>query len=220
MFARDRDLLVLEPNVFRDAAWAGQRLVRGVGAVAGSTLTLGSADADLAAVGVRAGHVALVGSVAYEVVDRLSPTALTISRLRDEPGGPVIPPPPGSGLAVTVATFSPQIRLVHGQVMRMAGLDPDAGAPRPGVPTPASVLNRADLARLEALGALHLVYAAAAAPAEATPGAWASPLLARAQMYRERFAAERQRTAVLLDADGDGVPESSRRLNLVQFVRA
>ncbi len=46
MFALDRDLLALEPNLFRDAAWAGQRVVSGVGDVAGETLTLLTQDVD------------------------------------------------------------------------------------------------------------------------------------------------------------------------------
>jgi hypothetical protein len=68
-----------------------------------------------------------------------------------------------------------------------------------------------------ALGALHLVYTAATAP----DANWnTSNEFSRAQTYRERFAAERQRIAARLDLDGDGEPDATRRLNLIQFVRS
>jgi hypothetical protein len=41
----------------------------------------------------------------------------------------------------------------------------------------------------------------------------------RAEEYRERFAAERRRAAGLIDLDGDGKPDATRRLNAVVFVR-
>ncbi|MFG0260543.1 MAG: hypothetical protein ACF8LK_09355 [Phycisphaerales bacterium JB041] len=40
MFATDRDLLVLEPSLVRDIGWVGQRLARGSGDIAGTTLTM------------------------------------------------------------------------------------------------------------------------------------------------------------------------------------
>lgn len=217
MFATDRDLVTLEPGLMRDVGWSGQMLVRGVGTIAGSVLTLSPGpEADLQAAGVGPGHVALVAGTSYEVVEVLGPLSARVSRLRDLPGDPVRPASPVSNAAVTVTTFSPQIRVVHEQVLRMAGIEPSAPA-GPGRPGAGAITNGPSLARLEALGALHLVFAAAAAPGgDLTPASWWS----RASMYRERFAAERQRIVAEIDTDGDGSPDATRRLNMVQFVRA
>lgn len=214
MFATDRDLLVLEPSLVRDVGWAGQRVVKGTGDVSGTTLTMTSQDVgfDLAEVG--AGHVVTVGGVVYEVVDALSNTQLTISRMRADPAGAALPPSATTGAAVEVMSYRPQIAMVHGQVLRMLGIDPDAGE-EIGVVTEASITNGPSLALLEALGALHLVFAAASALAgEGSPAAF------KMGMYRDRFAAERGRAAARIDTDGDGVADATRRPSVVQLVRS
>src|SRR3954470_14123560 len=70
MFASDRDLLAMEPNLFRDVGWVGQRLVSGTGGVAGTTLTLTAQDVDFEDGGVGAGCVVLVDGAPYEVLAR------------------------------------------------------------------------------------------------------------------------------------------------------
>ncbi len=214
MFATDRDLLVLEPNLFRDVAWAGQRLVSATGSISGATLTLSQFDVDLASAGVTAGHVATVDGVSYEVLTRLSPASATVSRLRAGTTDPALPPSPASGRPVTIASFRPQIALIHHQVLRMLGIEP-MDPPALGRPTETSITNPDALARLEALGALHLILAAAAALEP--PG---GPLGARADLYRARFGDERQRAAARIDLDGDGLPDATRRLNVIQLMRA
>lgn len=211
MFASDRDLLALEPTVFRDVVWVGQRLVFGVGDVSGTTLTLTSGAPDFEDAGVAAGHVVVFDGAGYEVVDRLGATTLTISRLRGAASDPVIPPTPGSGLTVAVVSFGPQLALVHRQVLLMLGIDPDDAQASPGE---GDIVNPGSLASLEAAGALHLVYAAAAALSDS-----GSPVAVRAGVYRERFAAERLRAAARIDLDGDGVADAIRRPSLVQLVR-
>jgi len=211
MFITDRDLLVLEPNLFRDAGWAGQRLVKGIGDVAGTTLTLTSQDVDLEAAGVEAGHIVSVGIVGYEVVERLSATTATISRLRVSTGDPVQAPSPAQEQQIEVFTFRAQIAMVHAQVLRLLGMEPDEEEG----PGEADITNPGALKRIEALGTLHLVFSAVAALGEPGSGVWA-----RAEMYRDRFAAERRRAAARIDLDGDGVADATRRLSLVQLVRA
>jgi len=213
MFATDRDLLVLEPTVFNDVGWVGQRLVKTTGSISGTTLTV-AATPDLEQVDVRGGHVALVNDVPYEVIERLSPTELTVSRLRSGSDGAVLPPAEITDAPVEVHTFGPQIALVHGQVLRAVGIEPDEPAD-PGAPAEEDITNPAALARLEALGALHLVFSAAAALAPV-----GSSQEARAALYRDRFAAERRRVVARLDLDGDGLPDATRRPNVVQFMRA
>lgn len=211
MFASDRDLLVLEPNLFRDVGWVGQRLARGTGAIGGTTLTISGADVALDAARVGPGMVAVVNGVAYEVLARLSASALTISRPRLSAGDPAQPPTPVAGVEAMIVTFGPQIGLVHQQLLRMLGIEPADAAARPGE---ADITNAAALTRLEALGALHLVYAAASGA-----GGPDSAAAQRAAMYRARFADERERAAARIDTDGDGAPDATRRFNVVQFVR-
>lgn len=213
MLATDRDLLALEPNLPRDAAWAGQRLVYGAGNIAGTTLTLTSQDVDFTAAGVAAGHVVSVGGTPYEVVAVLTATTATISRLRDDEDGPLIAPTPATGQVVEVITQRPQIALVEQQVLRMLGIEPGAEAAA-GVLSEASIITPGSLRRVVCLGALHLVYSAAAALSQA-----GSPLWLRAEMYRRRFAEERQRASAAVDTDGDGIADATRRLNVLQLAR-
>ncbi len=210
MFARDRDLLTLEPNLLRDVGWAGQRLVRGTGGAAGTTLAMTEQDVAFDAAGVGAGNVVLVDGTAYEVIERTTSASLVISRLRAAESDPLLPASPASGVPVEVTTFRPQIALVHAQTLRMLGIDPES-ADEPGE---ASVKSPWALRLLVSLGALHLVYAAASALAPV-----GSPLRERAEMYRERFAAERQRVAARIDTDGDGEPDAVRRLNVLLLER-
>ena len=169
MFITDRDLLLLEPNLFRDVGWAGQRLLQGLGTIVGSTLTISGYDLDFEQAQIDAGHIVSVGITAYEVIERLSATTATISRLRVSTSDPVQPPSPVSDLATEVFSYAPQMALVHAQVLRLLGIEPESS------PGEADITNPEALKRLEALGTLHLVFVAAGALGE--PG---SGLLARA----------------------------------------
>jgi hypothetical protein len=219
MFANDRDLLAIDPNVFRDCGVAGQRLVKGTGDVSATTLTLTAQDNDFEAAGVTAGHVVLVDGAAYEVLERLTATTAMVSRLRASTLDDPIPPSPTTGKPVEVWTFWPQIGIVHGQVLRMLGIDPE-DPPAPGQVTEQSITNPKSFAHVESLGALYHIYSAAALTMPGGAGGWASPIWSRAQMYRERFEAARQLSAARIDADGDGVPDATRRLSVLWSARA
>lgn len=210
MFALDRDLLVLEPALLRDVAWAGQRLIDSTATVAATTLTINTGSLETA--GVEQGHVVLFDGLALEVIARLSPTQATVSLVRPRRDGATIPPPPGVDRTARIYTFAPQIELAHRRVLGMIGIDPD-GTPilfAPAV-TEAAVTNPGALVRLEALGALHLIYAGA-------PGTGADPN-ARAALYRQRSEAERARVTVHLDLDNDGAADATRRLGAFVMVR-
>jgi len=212
-FAVDRDLLVLEPGLFREVSWVGQRLIRGTGDASGTALTMTSQDVLFDAASVGDGHVVLIGGAAYEVIDRVSGTVLTISRLRGAFDDAAIPVTGSTGAEVEVSTFGPQIATVHRQVLRMLGIEPDI-TPDPGQVSEVSILNRTAMARLEALGALHLVYSAASSALGSQ-----TPLGKKSEFYRQRFSSERQRTVAMIDLDGDGRPDATRRLNVIQFLR-
>lgn len=209
-FVTDRDLLIFEPALFRDFSWAGQTLVSASAAsIAGTTLT--SASSDFIAAGVQPGMVALVGGASLEVVAVAGPTTLTISRPRERIDDPALPPLAVTGAALRIATFAPQIALMHEEILRLLGVSA-VGA---GSPDENDILNPRSLSRLEALGALHVVFFGAAASQGAD-----TPLWARAAHYRERFIDEKRQTFAHIDLDGDGKADAVRRPGLARLRRA
>lgn len=215
MTATDRDLLALEPNLFRDLGWLGQRPVSGIGSIAGTTLTLSSSDVGLDEAAIGPGHVVQVDQTPYEVIARLSATELTVSRLRAAGDGDVIPPTPVAGKPVAVYTFAPQIARAREAVLRLLGVDP--GEPAEGVLTESSILDASGLRWLITLEALRLIFTGAATPG--APGG-TDPASAKAAMYQDRAAAERQRLTFEIDTDGDGQPDALRRPNTAYLHRA
>ncbi|MEO1585254.1 MAG: hypothetical protein AAFR96_11880 [Planctomycetota bacterium] len=213
MFASDRDLLVYEPRLFLETGWLGQLQFRETGVVsAGLAVVVGF---DFGAAGIGAGSVVSYGGGSYEVVQIAGTGQLGLSRLRASVTEAVISPPTLASGEIESFTFAPQMSVVHGQVLRMLGIEPEDG--RAGALTQESVVNPGAFTRLECLGTLHLVYSAAAA-ASAVGGAGLG-YADRAVMYRERFAAERGRVTGLIDVDGDGEAESVRRPGVTHLVR-
>lgn len=204
-FARDRDLAVLEPSLYRDVSWQTQTLVAGFGNVVETTLELVSSDVDFAASQLQAGMIAVINSVAYEITAYVDYNLLAVSKLRVAAGEPAIPLATANNQPFVVRTLRPQIVWAHAQFMAMAGLL--AGEEN-------KIMNKADAMRLEAIGALALVYSAAGAM-EPAAGVRAS----RAAFYRKRFAEERGRTVLLLDHDGDGRVDEQRLLHVGRMMR-
>lgn len=211
MFALDRDLLAIEPNVFRDLQWLGQRLCAGTASVSGSALTFAGLDVTLDDAGVDRGHVVTIDGVGYEILARLGPASATVSRVRASLDDPPIPVGTIASRPGAVHTFGPQAALVHRQILGMLGLVEN---PVEGGLGPSAVTNPRDVAEVEALGILHAAYAAASALA-----GQGSPLVQRAEHYRRRFGEARRRLRVALDTDGDGQPDARRTLSVLQLVR-
>lgn len=215
MFCTDRDLIVLEPRLFFDVSWTAQKrldLPTG-GAInsAGDTLTV--TGADVAALGIEHGFIAVVAGTPVEVIERLNSTQLRISRLRASTNDALIPAVAGAGLKLTIHTFMPQARVVHEQLLRMIGIEPGE-ASAPGRPAAPDITNPRAFALAEALGTLHLIFTSASAAVGGESLLWT-----KSQTYRERFAAERKRLVAEIDLDGDGEPDAVRRPSVVQFVR-
>lgn len=203
MFATDIDLLTLEPNLFADVGWNGQRLISATGTLSGTTLTIGGVD--LTASGVEAGCVVLMSGVPLEVIARTSATTLAISLIRWGRTGPAIPPVGLTTGNCEVRTFRPQIAIAHRAVMQTLGL---------GEGEDAQVTNGADFATFEAALTLYTIYAAASAGTEQ-----GRVLVSKAEQYRGRAGSERTRIAARLDTDSDGVIDATRRPGVIPLVR-
>ncbi len=216
MFATDRDLLTLEPNLFTDIRWAAQTLLdSGPATLSADGLTLTIPGVDLVQRAVQPGTVALLDNLPVEVLAVDTPTTLHISRPRARADDPPIPVLRSSLAiaAVTIHTFRAQIGIVHDQLLRALGIEP--GAPQqPGIVTESSITNPGALARVEALGALHIIFAAASALVGEESLAWH-----KARLYRERFGHDRRSVAAAIDLDHDGIAEAVRRINTVQLTR-
>lgn len=208
MFILDRDLLPLEPLLFRDVAWASQRPVSGIADIAGTTLTATLQDSSFTSAGVEPGFVLVLEGAAYEVIAVHGHDEVEISQPRPTPESPALPPPPATGRPFQVITFRPQIAAAHAQLLTMLGLAEGS----PGAP---AITNPGELRRPEALLALSMIYGAAS-----VLSGKGSPLAQRAAHYRRLFARERHTWRALLDLDGDGLPDATRRLNILQLVRA
>ncbi|MAY75639.1 MAG: hypothetical protein CMJ31_13170 [Phycisphaerae bacterium] len=208
-FAVDRDLLALEPSLFERVWWIGQRLVSGTGSLSGSMLLMSSQDVAFDAARITMGHVVVVGGVTLEVVVPAGATSLGVSRVRPTDESEVIPPGDIENAAVRLVTFAPQIEDVHRRVLRMLGVDPDGGE---GSLDASAVLNGHSLARLEALGALHMVFSASSVGGDSIERE-------KAEWYRVRFDQERRRVRARIDLDGDGRADVTRRVSVSRVVR-
>lgn len=205
MPATDRDLLVIEPLLFRDVGFAATTLVRGTGSIASGVLTISGGN--LPSLGVAPGHVAVVDGVPLEVLG-LSGAGATVSLLRLSAGAAPITPGNQSNKPASVASFGPHIRLVHEGLLRDLGLDaPTAGAT--GGPGESAITNPESLTLAGALGTLFMVWAAV----DSQRGR------ERTEHYRRRFNDERSRVRVLVDLDGDGLPDCARTFNQCQVNR-
>ncbi len=222
MFALDRDLIVYEPGLFREVAWTGQTLVTNASAVVSADgITVTASGTDLVALGIKAGMVVQLATLGVaEITAVPSATVMFISRLRGRMSDAALPVTASvTNDTATIASFSPQIELIHGVILASLGLIADgttgaAGDAASGAIEEHQVLNGRELAPLEALGALHVIYGSAAPLAGPNSVLWT-----KAEMYRERFARSKARAAAAIDLDGDGVVDAIRQASVVRFRR-
>lgn len=205
-FITDAQLLAYEPNLFIDLPYASQQVFRAEDAAVDRlivTSVAGGFD------GLAAQQVAVVASEAnphsaHAIATVDSDTQLTLAT---EPVGLA----QTTGLTLSVRSFSPQIGLIHADLMRTLGLDPDNPD---NTHNESAIISQGTVMNLEALGALWLAYNAAASLTGDN-----SPIREKAEHYRLRYRAAMNSTAVLIDTDGDGRGDLWRRPGLVQFHR-
>jgi hypothetical protein len=209
-FSTDRDLLVLEPNVFHEVPLVAQQRLRVTDAVVTGT-TVSSAAGDFASAQVGGGSVVLINQVAYEVISRVDDHTLGISLPRSTQADSAIPGGDGSALELIARTFAPQAELVHDGLLYLLGIDaedPDA------VVTEQAIVSLAVMKNLEVLGTLERVYRGAAMLVGEN-----EMLLVKAEEYRRRFREACAASTVLIDADGDGHVEERRYMGVRALAR-
>ena len=207
----DRDLLIHEPSVFVDASSIATSLLSAAdGTVTGTRLT--SAGSDFQAAGIDAGHVIVIGTQAIEVVTRVDPTNLDVSRPRATLTEVKIPPGDGTTLSIDVRTFGRIIAEVEAWILGALGIDPAD----PTLPLDeTAILNPGDIQEAVALRTLAQVFAAASAsnPTDAS-------LADRAALYSLRAAEVRRQTKAVLDLDADGIADAIRHIDVVSLQRS
>lgn len=212
-FCTDSDLLMLEPWIFRDAAFASQLLSSGTGAAAGTAFTrsAGSFVDDHAA---AAGVLTLSGDLAgcYPIMAVVSATVLTISSFHESlfTDNPAAPSPVGTGggIAFVVRTFAPQREIVSDLIRAAAGVGAGTRCPN------AVVLISPQLRNAAVLGTFQLIYSALAA-ASAEP----ADLSHRADYYERLYRRALSRLRVEIDTNADGKADIARKLNVIEMVR-
>ncbi len=206
MPATDRDLLVVEPLLFRDVGFAASTLARGTGSITAGVLTISGIN--LPSLGVTTGHVAIVDGVPLEVLAP-SGSGVTVSLLRLSSSASPITPGNQASKPASVASFGPQIRLAHNRLLQSLGLD-DATAQAMNGPNEAAITNPEALTLAGTLAALAFIWAAADSERARL----------RADQYDRRARDEAQRVRVLIDLDADGLPEAARTVNSARLIRA
>lgn len=204
----DRDLLVVEPHLFRDVVFVSQTPANFADATVMGT-SLVSLTADFVLAGVTPGMVAVIDGVSIEILERLSATALVVSRPRANLADAPLPPTGGTALKGRVATFGPQIRAAELALRRDLGLS-ESGASIEGY---AAIMD-AGMFRAGVYGALSLIFSAAAAGSDAT-----DPLWARARRYDQDRQRELRLLRLAFDTNGDGAGDLVRRTQPSRMVR-
>jgi hypothetical protein len=209
MFTADRDLVVLEPAVFRDAAHLSQVLYAGTCALDLTQVLTNSAPPESAE--ITSGGVALIDGVAMEIVQRAGEREFGVSLPRPDRGALLVAWRTLASAKIEIRGFSSMIAVVHRRLMADLGMSP--GGPHADVEIGA-VMNPEDWRNVETLGTLSLIYTAAAAMRGSD-----DPLWSKAEHYRREHAAARRRLVVRIDRDGDGVADVELRVQTGRLTR-
>ncbi len=205
-FINDAELLAYEPNAFIDLPYTSQQLFRTEDAtIDQQTVTSAVGGFD----GLAAQQVAVIGC------ETVPHSAHAIAAIDSDTQLTLVTAPVGlaqtTNLTLSVRSFGPQIGLVHAELMRALGLDPDNPD---NTLNESAVISQGTVMRLEALGALWLAYNAAASLAGDN-----RTVREKAEHYRLRYRAAMHSVTVLIDTDGDGRADLCRRPGTVEFRR-
>jgi len=209
-FATDIDLLLWEPKLLEEAAFASQILLSGSCDLNATAITIASGS--FIDSKVQAGNVVvLAGSIAgcFPIVTVDSATELNISALYADLSEPLVEPSvigTAAGLTFSIRTFWAQRQIVSDLILATAGLNPDV--------TGDQILLTPSLRRACALGSLQMIYNAIAATADET-----HHHAIRASVYGKLYRRALRLVRLEIDTNGDGEAEIHRDLNISSLIR-
>ena len=215
-FSKDVDLAKYEPNVFGSWYLSSQILCGGTnGIVAGTQFTASGVDFTTAQ--VAAGNVIYLESTdgaikgAFEIVDVIDSTHLTVSVLRASNEQAAIPVGSASGLTWRIVTYAPQAYEVLWQLSQKLGLSP--GCPDAAYDV-ADITNPDSLRQASVFGILTSVFEALYTGADGQ-----SVLVEKKEHYQWQFGKAIERLSVNVDTDADGEADKDIMPSVVQMVR-
>ncbi len=215
-FSKDVDLAKYEPNVFGSWFLSSQVLCSGTnGIVAGTQFT--ASGVDFTAAQVAAGNVIWLESAdgaikgAFEIVETIDSTHLTVSVLRISTEQNPIPIGSASGLTWRIVSYGPQAYKVLWQLSQKLGLSP--GCPDAAYDV-ADITNPDSLRQASVFGILTSVFEALYTGADGQ-----SVLVEKKEHYQWQFGKAIERLSVNVDTDADGEADKDIMPSVVQMVR-
>lgn len=203
-FASDADLLACEPTVFTDVPLTNQQILQVTdAALSGVTVTsdtggFSALEAEQVAV-LRSGEA---DAAAFAIASVDDDHTLTLATA---PSHFAV----STGLTLMGRTFAPQRQVIHEQLMRCLGLDPDGEDL-----DESAVVSVGLVRRLETLGTLWKVYEAGS-----TLLGDNTLMAAKTAQYGRHFNRALAGAVVLIDADGDGLADEQRTPGVGRLVR-
>ena len=215
-FSNDVDLAKFEPSVFGSWYLSSQVLCDGSnGIVAGTQFT--ASGVDFTAAQVAAGGVIYLESAdgvirgAFEIVEVIDSTHLTVSVLRVNSEQATIPVGSASGLTWRIVSYGPQAYEVLWQLSQKLGLSP--GCPDAAYDV-ADITNPDSLRQASVFGILTSVFEALYTGADGQ-----SVLVEKKEHYQWQFGKAIERLSVNVDTDADGEADKDIMPSVVQMVR-
>jgi hypothetical protein len=215
-FSTDADLLKWEPALLREIAMEDQCLARGTGASSAGLVVTATA-ARFQAGQVRPGHVIhlvkadLSVDGYYEVLSVESETQLTASLVGAKAGEwPSLPT--ATALDFDIHTFDPQHEEARWALLTRFGLETDAE--QPGADLEQWIARKRAFSRASVALVLATIYRG-----QSAAGPEAGGLARKADHYARVYEDEVARARVVLDRDGDGLPDDVRSLSSHRLVR-
>lgn len=215
VFSSDTDLAKYEPNVFGTWYLSSQVLCSGSnGIVAGTQFT--ASGVDFSAAQVATGNVIYLESVdeaikgAFEIVEVVDSTHLTVSVLRMSNEQAAIPVGSASGLTWRIVTYTVQAYEVLWQLSQKLGLSP-------GCASEQSVEDIVDIEPLRAVsvfGVLAIVFESLYVGADGQ-----DVLIEKKEHYQWQHSKALERLRVQVDSNDDGQADETVQPGVVKLVR-
>jgi len=215
-FSTDADLAKFEPNMFGSWYVTSQVLCSGSnGIVAGTQFT--ASGVDFSAAQVDAGHMVYLESTdgvikgAFEVVECIDSTHLTVSVLRASTDQAAIPIGSASGLTWRIVTYAPQAYEMLFKISQKLDLSPGCPDAEHSV---VDITNPSALRQASIFGILAAVFEALY-----TGDDGQTVLIEKKEQYQWQFGKAIERISMNIDTDDDGDADNSIVPSIGKMVR-